>query len=1282
MANTSNLSAYLKDVADAIREKKGIEEQIPAANFDTEIRSIETGSEQVVYNSLDEIKAIQNPKQGQICTVFNTSPLDLSSKTVNADVIYLPTLTEEEYNSLIAIGYLGTIFVNGTSYLFNDINNISTGDGGASSVYTKEGDVYVPYWGSYVLLEDFVSASVVVRTRSVTVDDPSSPVWNYIKFYSVSDVNSYQYNTHTDSWNIVPNSYSAYNSSQLIKDVTALGKRGKVTGALDLSRKLKTMCLPAIPVTSILENNYTKSSYLQIGIDITDEELLNFADKKYVFYSVSGNMMDMQSNIMLVDDNAELVLTSNQYEIMITSTSKYRTFNKDQSGTLYNPVQSKPSLSTMSNMPNFGTIGTSVSSTGLTLSIPLESTGGYICTNCKIVDNEGNVLVKPEPTRNDVSTGTNFTNLFGINIEGTAETGGTTINNQDKVITENGEYSADEGYTGLGNVTVNIPQTGDVPVKLFKTEEEMRADATAKEGDLAVVYRSEVQAFKEDTQTQFITFPETVVLDTAFTDNINGRLRTVDPSKMFDGNVILDQNRFGFDGFSETGMIRIEYMSSDGITYTRSRMEGDTGELTNPVDLGTEIKWEPMEPFNPVIGKFMKVGGSTFEGLFTAKNVTDKNKPIVLKGIYYDSGTKYTDQYILSNYDKVLTVLQKITALHTFNTNLFVCYNKTTNQYTVYGTDNSDASGGISLNTYDNYYNICIVNKKSNASCYKYILDIENNTYTEENLTTSSIVHTNPSSGSNWHNFESISEQYILPLSSDVSKIHSSVFYYKGKDNTSYYQASFETTYGETLTWHYAPTQLTLEEANQLLPGRIAYGKNGVVTGDGSIWDSIPSNIVLKDILKLNDFYNNGSTSLFKNIFETIGNIESNKEVTYLKRNSSGEYLVLAVNDVITSKTYLNYYNGTPIIKLNDGLRCTDYHSYGFIIRNIDNTEPLFTCSTRSKILKLKDNYLYYISLVGNAYKLLKLNTDNYEITEISTLLTNADAGVYISFNGDYKYAFISICGGQNSFPGRRAILFDFDTEELVDVLNVSYKCYSFAIRYKDKIYFEYKLGSSSNSNIDLLSINLSNGSVTKLLTNATSASFANVTDYNDLESNEAIGEDENYVYLNFYERLNKATGIITRDMTPVINDLDLSASNLRLKKYVNETYYAIGGSNTYLCLCNIQINDTTVTVTGKKYYLGNQAYISIENELMDISILDKTIIGDICKLQSNEGIYLECTGYTYSLSSSIDYDLAVVNGSTDTGFINQVIISDNTLSQTEYDTALDTTKQILGEEV
>lgn len=43
MADTSNLTKFLTDVADAIKEKTGKTDKIPAANFDTEIKSIETG---------------------------------------------------------------------------------------------------------------------------------------------------------------------------------------------------------------------------------------------------------------------------------------------------------------------------------------------------------------------------------------------------------------------------------------------------------------------------------------------------------------------------------------------------------------------------------------------------------------------------------------------------------------------------------------------------------------------------------------------------------------------------------------------------------------------------------------------------------------------------------------------------------------------------------------------------------------------------------------------------------------------------------------------------------------------------------------------------------------------------------------------------------------------------------------------------------------------------------------------------------------------------------------
>lgn len=62
--------------------------------------------------------------------------------------------------------------------------------------------------------------------------------------------------------------------------------------------------------------------------------------------------------------------------------------------------------------------------------------------------------------------------IFGV--DGTAEIGGE-INNQNKTITENGIYTADEGYTGLGTVTVNVNPTEkiqNIPFYMIEQDDE------------------------------------------------------------------------------------------------------------------------------------------------------------------------------------------------------------------------------------------------------------------------------------------------------------------------------------------------------------------------------------------------------------------------------------------------------------------------------------------------------------------------------------------------------------------------------------------------------------------------------------------------------------------------------------------------------------------------------------------------------------------------------------------------------------------------------------------
>ena len=80
MADISNLSQFLTDVATAIREKKGTEEQIPAANFDTEIKSIET-SKVKLFTSIDEMNADILSEDGTLAIVYGDAETILQANT-------------------------------------------------------------------------------------------------------------------------------------------------------------------------------------------------------------------------------------------------------------------------------------------------------------------------------------------------------------------------------------------------------------------------------------------------------------------------------------------------------------------------------------------------------------------------------------------------------------------------------------------------------------------------------------------------------------------------------------------------------------------------------------------------------------------------------------------------------------------------------------------------------------------------------------------------------------------------------------------------------------------------------------------------------------------------------------------------------------------------------------------------------------------------------------------------------------------------------------------------
>ena len=156
-------------------------------------------------------------------------------------------------------------------------------------------------------------------------------------------------------------------------------------------------------------------------------------------------------------------------------------------------------------------------------------------------------------------------------------------------------------------------ESGSGDVKLFDTIEHMQQDENPQEGDLAVVYREEIQAVTEESEFSSCIFPNTVVLEEVFSDNVYGRFRSTG-SGFFDGMVDMSSSNFRFDGYGESSEIRIQYESQDGITYTRTDGGNELQEF------GTTIQWDDgMGSFNSVVGNFMKIGGNYFDGLYEYK---------------------------------------------------------------------------------------------------------------------------------------------------------------------------------------------------------------------------------------------------------------------------------------------------------------------------------------------------------------------------------------------------------------------------------------------------------------------------------------------------------------------------------------------------------------------------------------------------------------------------------------------------------------------------------------
>lgn len=145
MARTDTLGNFLTDVADAIRTKKGTNETILASDFDTEIENLPSGGATGLYRkeTVEEMNAIENPNEEDICIVSGTTEENISPDSVFTKAtipasftISKAALKSVEFRSSDGNEYLR---INMKTFFGNDTIDIRTSTASKTITFTKSG---------------------------------------------------------------------------------------------------------------------------------------------------------------------------------------------------------------------------------------------------------------------------------------------------------------------------------------------------------------------------------------------------------------------------------------------------------------------------------------------------------------------------------------------------------------------------------------------------------------------------------------------------------------------------------------------------------------------------------------------------------------------------------------------------------------------------------------------------------------------------------------------------------------------------------------------------------------------------------------------------------------------------------------------------------------------------------------------------------------------------------------------------------------------------------------
>lgn len=582
---------------------------------------------------------------------------------------------------------------------------------------------------------------------------------------------------------------------------------------------------------------------------------------------------------------------------------------------------------------------------------------------------------------------------------------------------------------------------------------------------------------------------------------------------------------------------------------------------------------------------------------------------------------------------------------------------------------------------------------------------------------------------------------FLKLASPQYNPIQTGILYYK---NSAYVGEITENLqYATELNYYIASNQYTLASSNQLLPGIVGYGKNGNIAGDGSIYDNLDISNIFETYYNCynpQDYSYTSNNTIIASSLDDIGKIHYLKQSdtgTYYAGNVQYDNTMsdydntesgircMTVNTVYNSdktKVFKECYINTSGSLWKDFGKCR--------IFDTNTKDVLWESTNRGIFITYKNNKVYYVDFTLNSdstsiYRgvINRCTSATLKSVDIDTLLDTSIQSIYVTDPDryyplrdygkillDYNVSaeiFTSICTISSSSSGRgmfdTTTWYNLNTEKITtwekDINTGSHSaCYITPtltstivtdINYANSLYTWYRYEVSNTDE------------ETDLGYDASRESIINITGSVNEMYKPICFKSGSYLY-NVVDKRKQIRNInygfesetITVEYVGDTSLIDTIPENISVHYITyndsDDKYYMYDNTRNVLIQATVTLGDTsTITI----YNLldacaGIVPTNSIYKIIYSTSMWNATYSDNMWEINIPYGKVYNAKLYRFMETDVDNSDTMIMRTDKDNTeyqsfmyFKYPTTDYTNTISPTEYNTALNTSEQILGEE-